>query len=90
MTKQFRPPPPTQYAEFKLNGVDVGSILRVKHNGRIRLFKVTGIHIGAIEQESVFSVRSLDLGNATAYGKTVEEAMIPIALLETNPSIEVL
>jgi hypothetical protein len=70
--------------------IEVGSILRLRamapHGHSI--WKVTGIHPGATQSESLVSIRRLDMNPGSAFGKKQEESIVPMAILGTNPFLE--
>lgn len=59
----------------------VGTVLRVKWAGRFRVYLVTGVHLGAVTEEDIISLRTLDLKDGHAYGKAVPELMVPLVML---------
>lgn len=66
----------------------VGDTIRMPHyetmpKGSFRVWKITGIALGAVAQESVALLRPLDIRESD-WG----EVRIPIIILETHPLIE--
>jgi hypothetical protein len=70
--------------------LEVGSILRLPspapHNHSI--WRVTGIHYGATQCENLVTIRRLDMRPGSAYGKTQEESIVPMAIIGTHPLLE--
>lgn len=71
---------------------DVGDVIRLKTcsgtNTRFRVWKITGIHLGATGHESLVSLKSIDTNYGSAYGSMVTESFIPLELLTSHPGIE--
>lgn len=62
----------------------VGDLIRIPFQDRFRVWRVTGIHLGAAVAEDVVTLRVLDLKDGWAYGKRVAELMVPMILLHTH------
>lgn len=66
---------------------DVGDCFRLPNQypagcgGRYRIWKVTGVHLGALNQESSYALKPLDRHEG-------ERLQIPCRLLESHPGIE--
>lgn len=47
-----------------------------------RMWIVTGVHMGAVDQENLVTLRPLDRKVGTAYGRTIEECTVPEDLID--------
>ena len=47
-----------------------------------RLWIVSGVFLGALGEESLMGLRSHSHGDGSAYGKRVEEMMVPVVMVE--------
>ena len=65
----------------------VGDIIRVWHGTRYGVWKITGMHLGAISQENLVSLKCLNEKPGCAFGKTGDSVM-PYDLLITHPHVE--
>ena len=65
----------------------VGDVLRMWIGTSFDVWKVTGVHLGGIGQESLVSLRCLSAKPGCAYGKE-EDSLVPLVLLATNDSIK--
>lgn len=65
-------------------GFVVGDVLRhPAYGGGFRVYKVVGVHLGAVRQESTYRLRVLDV-SAPDDGPIV----VPCVILEQSPHIE--
>ncbi len=62
--------------------IDVGQILTLDTGKGIRVFRVTGVYLGATYQESVVGIETLDKKRATPDGKEVYEMFVPLNIIE--------
>lgn len=60
---------------------------KVQIKGLVRVgdtfWEITGIHIGALKQQSAITVRPIGLGCPAIYGKTIQEFIIPDKIINT-------
>lgn len=66
----------------------VGDTIRMPHyetvpKGTFRVWKIIGIFLGAVAQESVCRLRPLDIRDSTE-----GDCIVPVIMLETHPQIE--
>lgn len=47
-----------------------------------RMWVVTGVHMGAIGQENLITLRSIDMLPGCAYGQTADETVVPEDLID--------
>lgn len=59
----------------------VGDILKTANDGRNRFYEVTGVYLGATNQESVVGLVPLDRKLPTAYKKNIAEMFVPVDLV---------
>lgn len=60
-----------------------------KNNGKYRVWRITGIHLGILTREDAITLISLDVLPPIVYGSVVEELIVPVDLLEAA-DIEIL
>lgn len=68
--------------------IPIGAVLKIKQGGNTRFWKVTGIHLGATKCENLVTLKTVDMDNGSAFGKTVKESIVPLYILATHPLIE--
>lgn len=81
MKTNNKKPTGNELAAASGSDLNVGSILRIKWADRFRVYQVTGVHLGSVTEEDIISLRTLDLKDGHAYGKTVPELMVPLVML---------
>ena len=67
-----------------MNILAVGDTIRVPHYSTakgFRVWKVTGVHLGAEKQEGTYALKPLDVSEN-------EPVHVPCLMLETNPAVE--
>jgi hypothetical protein len=66
----------------------VGRIVRLETLlGRYHLWKITSVHLGAVQAESLVSLQRLDVNPGTAFGQTMMNTIAPLCLLTENPNV---
>ena len=60
----------------------VDDIIRLDTGKRIRVFRVTGIYLGAEQEEDVIGVECLDMKPANRSGVGVREMLVPRHMIE--------
>ncbi len=60
----------------------VGDTFRVKVTDRYAVWKVTGVFVGIVGQETLVGLVSLDSDMPNVYGKRPDELLVPLILLE--------
>ena len=61
----------------------VGTILRLRTDKKFRVWRVVGVYIGALGQESAYELKTMDIDeNDNA------PLIVPVAILETHNLIE--
>ena len=64
----------------------VGDTIRVWNGLRYRVWKITGMHLGALAQENLVSLKCLDEKPGCAFGKT-DDSVMPYDLLISHPHV---
>ena len=59
----------------------VHQIIRMKTEKYTRFWKVVGVHLGALDQESTYALKPLD-----KYEN--EEIQVPVNMMDNHPSVE--
>lgn len=44
-------------------------------------YRVVGVYLGAVGQESMVGLRALHLNHGTAHGETIKEMMVPMSFI---------
>lgn len=70
-----------------------GDIIRLKigtgTDTKFRIWKITGIHLSAVNHEDLVSLKPLEINSGSIYGVTVPENLVPLELLTSHPCIEI-
>jgi hypothetical protein len=66
----------------------VNDIITAKHpyKDTMRLWKVVGVHLGALQQESILSVVTLDYAPGGRYGQCLDELAVPVHMVDAMVS----
>lgn len=62
--------------------------LKMKGSHGFYVWKITGLHYGALGHENLITFKLLSGPSGSAYGKTVKECVVPLEMLRTHPGIE--
>lgn len=54
-----------------------------------RVWKITGIHLGAHANEDLISLLTLDKAPGCAYGKELPELIVPLQIVQSHPDIQI-
>lgn len=65
----------------------VGDIVRMWKGTSYDVWKVTGVHLGGIGQESLVSLQCMSEKAGCAFGKT-DDSLVPIDLLVLNENVK--
>lgn len=68
--------------------IDVGNFIRIERDNSYRVWKITGIHLGGINQENLVTLKTVDQRPGVAYGHVILEMTMPLHILETHSTIE--
>lgn len=52
------------------------------YNPGQHFYRVVGVYLGAVGQESMVGLRSLDLEYGTAHGEDIDEMLVPLDFIE--------
>ena len=68
----------------------VGGTIRLKSSrGSYRVWKITGLFYGCENNEDLVGLKRLDAGAGSAYGKTIEETLMPLCFLTESNTVEI-
>ncbi len=59
----------------------VGTVIRLTTDKFLRFWKIVGVHLGALGQESTYALRTLDMDEN-------EEIQVPCSMMDNHPNVE--